>query len=113
LAIVLNVARTRTVRRYEQARSEVHRLATTDELTGLANQRGLLEVARQLPGGGKHHVVELTVVYADVDALIRSVADVLRQAFRSQDTIARVGGDEFAVLLASTSPDVAGGLVDR
>jgi diguanylate cyclase (GGDEF)-like protein len=128
LAIVLNVARTRTVRRYEQARSEVHRLATTDELTGLANQRGLLEVARQLPGGGRHHVVELTVVYVDVDglksvndakghaagdALIRSVADVLRQAFRSQDTIARVGGDEFAVLLASTTPDVAGGLVAR
>ena len=46
LAIVLNVARTRTVQRFEQARLEVHRLATTDELTGLANQRGLLEVGR-------------------------------------------------------------------
>jgi diguanylate cyclase (GGDEF)-like protein len=128
LAIVLNIARTRTVRRYEQARFEVHRLATTDELTGLANQRGLLEVARQLPGPGKHHAVELTVVYVDVDglksvndakghaagdALIRSVADVLRQAFRAQDTIARVGGDEFAVLLVSTSPDVGRGLVAR
>jgi diguanylate cyclase (GGDEF)-like protein len=128
LAIVLNVARTRTVRRYEQARSEVHRLATTDELTGLANQRGLLEVARSLPGPGKHHAVDLTVVYVDVDglksvndakghaagdALIRAVADVLRQAFRTQDTIARVGGDEFAVLLVSTSPDSARGLVAR
>ena len=50
LAIVLNVARTRTVRRFEQARLEVHRLATTDELTGLANQRGLMEVGSRTRG---------------------------------------------------------------
>ena len=45
LAIVLNVVRLRTVRRYERARAEVHRLATTDGLTGLANQRGFFEAA--------------------------------------------------------------------
>jgi len=128
LAIVLNIARTRTVLRFEQARLEVHRLATTDELTGLANQRGLLEVSRELTDRVRGEAMELAVVYVDVDglksvndahghaagdALIRSVADVLRRAFRPQDTIARVGGDEFAILLASASPEFAATLVER
>ena len=123
LAIVLNVARTRTVRRFEQARLEVHRLATTDELTGLANQRGLMEVARELEATGRTRTHHLAVVYVDVDglksvndahghaagdALIRSVADVLRRAFRPVDTIARVGGDEFAVLVGRTRSGCAG-----
>ena len=128
LAFVLNVARTRTVYRYEQARLEVHRLATTDQLTGLTNQRGLLEVAHDLSAQSRVNAPDLALVYVDVDglksvndaqghaagdALIRSVADVLRGAFRPQDTIARVGGDEFAVLLATASPQLAQSLVDR
>ncbi len=128
LAIVLNIARTRTVQRFEQARLEVHRMATTDELTGLANQRGLLEVAREYPDKLAGQPLDLAVVYVDVDglksvndtlghaagdALIRSVADVLRRAFRPIDTIARVGGDEFAILLRSPNPQLAQTLVDR
>jgi diguanylate cyclase (GGDEF)-like protein len=128
LAIVLNIARRRTVRRFESAQHEVHRLATTDELTGLANQRGLYEVVREIPARLRKEGLDLTVVYIDVDdlksvndrhghaagdALIRSVAEVLRGAFRENDTIARVGGDEFAVLITSTSQRDAQTLVDR
>jgi len=128
LAIVLNIARRRTVRRFETAQREVHRLATTDELTGLANQRGLYEVVREIPGQLPETGLDLTVVYVDVDdlksvndrhghaagdALIRSVADVLRAAFREHDTIARVGGDEFAVLITSASVEDALTLVER
>jgi diguanylate cyclase (GGDEF)-like protein len=128
LAIVLNIARRRTVRRFQSAQREVHRLATTDELTGLANQRGLYEVVRELPDHLRRHDLDLTVVYIDLDdlksvndrrghaagdELIRSVADVLRSAFRAQDTIARVGGDEFAVLITSASQEDARSLVMR
>jgi diguanylate cyclase (GGDEF)-like protein len=128
LAIVLNIARRRTVRRFETAQREVHRLATTDELTGLANQRGLYEAVRELPAQLRKQGLDLTVVYVDLDdlktvndrhghaagdALIRSVAEVLRSAFREHDTIARIGGDEFAVLITSAGAEDAQALVDR
>ena len=45
--------------------------------------------------------------------MIRSVADVLRSAFREHDTIARIGGDEFAVLITSAGAEDAQALVDR
>ncbi|TKV55975.1 GGDEF domain-containing protein [Nakamurella flava] len=127
LAIVLMVARARTFGRLEAARREVHRLATTDELTGVANQRGLLEAGRVMleratPGE------RLTVVFVDVDGLkvvndahghaagdqlIRSVADVLRRTFRPQDTVARLGGDEFAIIVGASSEELAQDLVAR
>ncbi len=128
LAVVLNVARTRTVQRMEQAREEVHRLATTDELTGVANQRGFLEVGRSLTEEAGRADLDLTIVYVDVDglkvvndehghsagdALIQSVARVLRRTFRPEDTVARVGGDEFAVLVVGSTPDLARGLIAR
>ena len=128
LAIVLNIARRRTVRRFEAAQREVHRLATTDELTGLANQRGLYEAVRELPDRLHRENLTLTVVYVDLDdlkmvndryghaagdQLIRSVAEVLRAAFRDHDTIARVGGDEFAVLIVSAGAQDAQELVER
>ncbi len=128
LAAVLNLVRTGIVGRFQQAQREVHHLATTDELTGLINQRGLLETIDELPDRLAGDDVDLAVVYVDVDglkavndahghqageALIRSVADVLRRCFRAQDTLARVGGDEFAIVQAGATPQLAQMLVQR
>ena len=129
LAIVLNVARTRTVLRYEQARLEVHRLATTDELTGLANQRGLLEVAGQLPGKGWRSAARTSLWstwtstgssrsttrmgHAAGDALIRSVADVLRGAFRPRTPSPGSAATSSRSCSAVADPQFAQALVDR
>jgi diguanylate cyclase (GGDEF)-like protein len=97
---------------------ERHRMTTslraaafTDELTGLYNRRGYVTRAVALLKTADPKVV--WQIFFDVDDLKRinddfghwagdraliEVANVLRLAFRSTDIVARVGGDEFAVL---------------
>jgi two-component system, cell cycle response regulator len=97
---------------------ERHRMTTTlraaaftDELTGLYNRRGYVTRAVSLLKTADPKVV--WQIFFDVDDLKRindsfghwagdraliEVANVLRLAFRSTDIVARVGGDEFAVL---------------
>ena len=108
--------------------SERHRLtsslraaAFTDELTGLYNRRGYVTRAAALLKVAEPKTV--WQIFFDVDELkiindtyghwagdraLMEVAAVLRQAFRSTDIVARVGGDEFAVLAiapADSSPE--------
>ncbi len=91
----------------------------TDNLTGLTNQRGFVSIAETVLAVCRRRRLPATVVYADMDnlkpindrlghaagdAAIKEVADLLSNAFRTSDVIARVGGDEFAILL-SDAPD--------
>jgi diguanylate cyclase (GGDEF)-like protein len=100
------------------------RLAHTDPLTGLANQRTFarvleLELARAARQGS-----EVSVAIFDVDDfaatneaggrdagddVLRSVASVLAAAVRLVDTVARLGGDEFILV----APGAAGSTVAR
>lgn len=109
LAGAVHVARDITSRRAMEDR--LRYLSTHDELTKLNNRTYFEAEIERLKRG---RVAPLSVVIADLDglkeandrfghdhgdALIRAAADMFRDIFRADDIIARIGGDEFAVLM--------------
>lgn len=99
--------------------STLRAVAVTDELTGLYNRRGYIYRAASLLKAASPK--EIWQIFFDIDdmkeindgyghwagdrALIE-VAGVLRAAFRATDVVARVGGDEFAVLAIAPADTV-------
>lgn len=97
-------------------------LSLTDYNTGTANSRAfVLDLEREIQRAGRYGS-PLTVLYMDVDnfktvndkfghssgdKLLKAVAKTLMESVRSTDTVARMGGDEFAVLLLETGPESA------
>lgn len=109
-------------KRYEK---ELHYLATHDALTGLYN-RGFYEIELQRLANGRHFPV--SVIMADIDGLkvvndqlgheagdklIKAAASVLSDSFRADDVVARIGGDEFAVVIRGANAEVMLNIVRR
>lgn len=112
-------------RRREQT---LQRLATTDALTGLANRRAFaqqLDAALEQAQDGAPGMVIMfdldhfkrvndTYGHAAGDKVLVHLAQILRgQALREDDLPARLGGEEFAVLLPHTSADDAVAVAER
>jgi two-component system cell cycle response regulator len=89
-------------------------LALEDPLTGLANRRLLPERVWMAIAHARRNKSAMAVVYLDLDGfkevndtlghaagdvLLKSVADRLVGAVREEDTVARIGGDEFMIAL--------------
>ncbi|MBK1665508.1 GGDEF domain-containing protein [Rhodospirillum rubrum] len=110
---------------YEGTRAKAARqletLAKSDPLTGLANRRGLLDAfaAAVLTRSRAPHRLSLLVLDLDHfkrindrygheagDGVLCHVAHVIKGMLRANDLIARIGGEEFALLLPDT--DLAG-----
>ena len=94
----------------------VCQMATTDELTHIANRRGFMLLAQHRMNLCVRENITLTLVYMDLnkfksindrlghdegDHALRVFADHLKQTFRDSDLIGRLGGDEFVVLFAN------------
>ncbi|HVH11042.1 MAG TPA: GGDEF domain-containing protein [Gemmatimonadales bacterium] len=96
------------------AHEHARELARNDALTGVPNARAFYELAAAEMTRAQRYPHPFSVAYLDVDdfrlvnerlghsagdAVLRSVARALKGAVRASDTLARMGGDEFAVLL--------------
>lgn len=97
-------------------------MARTDYLTGAFNGRSFGETAAAEIARARRHSHPFSVAYIDVDdfkqvndrqghsagdRLLKAVADGLRRNVRGVDTVARMGGDEFAVLMPETDAHAA------
>ena len=103
-------------RRYGEAR----KLAETDALTGLFNQRFFQETLRREVMRAHRYQRKLTLIVFDLDdfksindqvghlagdRVLAQAADRLREAVRSVDVACRIGGDEFAVIMPESSAE--------
>ena len=91
----------------------IHELSLVDELTGLRNRRGFINLTEMELALARRMGRGLWLFYADLngmkqindsfghaigDMALKDTAAILRETFRETDVLARLGGDEFAVL---------------
>jgi len=110
----------RDITQQRQAAEAIHRLAFYDVLTGLANRRLLVERLEAMVEAANAGRGLGALLYLDLDnfknvndarghstgdALLRHAAARLLEAVRDCDTVARIGGDEFVVLIGNLPGD--------
>jgi diguanylate cyclase (GGDEF)-like protein len=120
--VVIFISKIKTAYKKEQ------RLARTDTLTAVYNARHFYQLAEVEIARARRYKHSLSVAFIDIDnfkivndgfgrlagdALLRNVADVIKNKLRTVDIIARLGGDEFIVLLPETGKDAAHTVMDK
>jgi diguanylate cyclase (GGDEF)-like protein/PAS domain S-box-containing protein len=102
-----------TERKLVELTARLREVALIDELTGLRNRRGFVEVSSQILQLADRQGAAAHLLFLDVDgmkelnddlghhagdAALKAVAEALRSALRRADVLARIGGDEFVAL---------------
>jgi len=115
----------RTLQEKEEQLEKIQYLSFHDPLTGLYNRYFFFEEMCRLD---TERNLPISIIMGDVDGLkltndifghaagdrlLKKVAEVLRNVCRKDDIIARIGGDEFIILLPKTSYEQAKAIMDR
>jgi diguanylate cyclase (GGDEF)-like protein len=118
----------RLTREMEYAHRVAHHAAQTDELTGLKNRRAFFKQAEQTYEHCKSNRAPLSVLMLDIDhfkrindsyghqagdEVLRQIGAVICASIRDVDLCGRLGGEEFAMLLANASISAAQATAER
>jgi diguanylate cyclase (GGDEF)-like protein/PAS domain S-box-containing protein len=105
----------------KRAEAELAHMARTDALTGLNNRRVFVEALERAVAGARRDAQKFAVLYLDLDhfkdvndalghpigdLLLREIAQRLAAHIRKSDTVARFGGDEFALIASGVTDPV-------
>jgi diguanylate cyclase (GGDEF)-like protein len=111
-----------------QIRARLEHQAMTDPLTGLYNHRAFHERLRKALAHASRAHESVSVLMLDIDdfkrvndiyghgagdEILRGVAETLKDSVRSSDAVYRLGGEEFAIVIAARSPQNAERLAHR
>ncbi len=122
------VTQKRSEEKIHRLNDQLARLAMTDELTGLSNRRAFFMLGREEIKKAKRFGTPLAMLMLDIDrfkevndtyghetgdTVLQYIAKSVRESVREVDVAARIGGEEFGVLLPSTKTEFAVILAER
>uniref|UniRef100_UPI00404787C1 diguanylate cyclase n=1 Tax=Rheinheimera sp. TaxID=1869214 RepID=UPI00404787C1 len=123
-----DIERSKLLEKLKTQAQEFEQQARLDALTGLANRRAFDEALARECARSRRAKLPLTLVLLDIDhfkqvndrynhsvgdEVLKLVADLISAHCREDDTVARWGGEEFAVLLPNTTALVARDICER
>lgn len=101
-------------KKLKRSQEKLKELATHDDLTGLPNRKLFMELAQKYIGIAKREDKQITIIFLDLDlfknindiyghgagdALLKDISSRIIKALRDNDIVARIGGDEFLLML--------------
>lgn len=128
LNLFLFIVFSHLVARVKEARQQEIKFSRTDSLTKAANARAFYDMADQELKRARRYNHPLTILYLDLDnfhrinddmgiqasnTLLFTLAYTLKKSTREVDTAARIGGDDFTLLLPNTDEDQGNIVVER
>jgi diguanylate cyclase (GGDEF)-like protein/PAS domain S-box-containing protein len=118
----------RDITEYRKIEEALRSLSLLDDLTGLHNRRGFLNLGKQYLRMAQRQGKNLVLFYSDLDGMkkinddyghregdwaLKQVGHVLIDSFRKSDLLARIGGDEFVVLAMESQDFRVDSVVER
>ena len=112
----------------KKANQRIKELSRKDPLTNLYNRRAFIEYFKKQLAQSRRHQHALSLIIADIDDfkeindtyghsigddVLEALGQILNQETRQEDMAARVGGEEFAILLVKTDSDNASNYAER